>query len=129
MAICILNGEQFKYEFDLFSAFNSEDAETAAKESGFFNIINLIEKELKDNGLLSSLFVEFNLMGSLLSTDRPDKLNSLVYIRQEEDSGFAEKIKKYSDSIISDFVKNKHFTLSFIQMFLLIHYTLKYVIL
>ena len=122
MAISIISREEPNYQYDLFSAFNSDNAEMAAKKSGFLDInktsgsqdiIGIIEEELDKYGLLSSLFVEFNLVGSLLEPDNPDKLNSLVYIRQENGSNFSQNIKKYSDSIIKEFANKRKYTLFF----------------
>lgn len=122
MAISIISREEPNYQYDLFSAFNSDNAEMAAKKSGFLDInktsgsqdiIGIIEEELDKYGLLSSLFVEFNLVGSLLEPDNPDKLNSLVYIRQENGSNFSQCIKKYSDSIIKEFANKRKYTLFF----------------
>lgn len=112
MAINIINSEDNKYRYDLDAAFKSNNIEFAAEKSGFLHIVSIIEEELKKEGLLSSLFVEFNLVGTILALDTPNKLNSLVYIR-EGDLHFADRIKKYSDSIIDQFVKEREYTLFF----------------
>lgn len=112
MAINVINSEDYKYRFDLAAAFKSDDIGFTAENSGFLYMVSLIEDELKKRNLLSSLFVEFNLVGTILAPDTPNKLNSLVYIR-EGDPCFADKIKKYSDSIIEQFVKERKYTLFF----------------
>lgn len=112
MAINIISSESYKYKYDLAAAFSSQDVEYTAEKSGFFHILKIIEEELKEKNLLSSIFVEFNLVGTILSPDTPNKLNSLVYIRENE-SGFAENIKCFSNSIINHFIKKRNYTLFF----------------
>ena len=112
MAINAISLEDYKYRFDLAAAFSSDDIKITAKKSGFLHIVDLIEDELRKKNLLSSLFVEFNLVGTILAPDTPNKLNSLVYIR-EGNPHFADRIKNYSDSIIEQFVKERKYTLFF----------------
>lgn len=112
MAINRISKESYKYKYDLAAAFNNNDIKYTAKKSGFFHILQIIIDELKDKNLLSSLFVEFNLVGTILSPDSPNKLNSLVYIR-ENDLNFADNIKCYSDSIINQFIEERNYTLFF----------------
>ena len=102
--------------YDFASAIFDNDIFSTFTKSGLHDIACIIQKELFDRDLLDSVFVEFNVIGTLLDEKAPNILNRLVYIREGENSpGFSSNITKYSEQIVNELEEgihdNKKFTL------------------
>lgn len=105
--------------YDFASAIFEKDIFSTFLKSGLLDVANIVQKELSDRNLLGSLFIEMNIIGTLLEDKEPDILNSLVYIREgmkpdKEESltpNFARNVQLYSNPIINALKKKHGFTI------------------
>lgn len=106
-------------KYDFASAIFDKNIINTFVKSGLHDVAKIIQKELADRNLLDSLFIEMNIIGTLLEEKNPNMLNSLVYIREglkqnEEESStphFAENVQKYSNAIIKELYKKFGYTI------------------
>jgi len=95
--------------YDFASAIFDNDIFSTFTKSGLHDIACIIQKELFERNLLDSVFVEFNVIGTLLDEKAPNILNRLVYIREGEESpGFSSNITKYSEQIVNELEDGTH---------------------
>lgn len=116
----IKNSELYSSEkYDFASAIFDDDILATYTKSGLHEISTIIQKELSSRGLLDSLFIELNIIGTLLEEKTPNVLNSLTFIREGyTDDGvesttplFADNVKLYSNPIIRKLYKKFGYTI------------------
>ena len=106
-------------KYDFASAIFDKNIINTFVKSGLHDVAKIVQKELADRNLLDSIFIEMNIIGTLLEEKKPDMLNSLVYIREglkqngEESSTphFAENVQTYSNAIIKELYKRFGYTI------------------
>lgn len=107
-------------QFDFASA--TKDILETYYKSGLFDVAKIVQKELYDRKLLGSLFIEMNIIGTLLDTKEPNILNSLVYIGEgikQDKKGenysvtpnFADNVQTYSNAVIKALERKYGFSL------------------
>lgn len=107
-------------QFDFASA--TKDILETYYKSGLYDVAKIVQKELYDRMLLGSLFIEMNIIGTLLDTKEPNILNSLVYIgegiKQDKKGGsysvtpnFADNVQTYSNAVIKALERKYGFSL------------------
>lgn len=95
--------------YDFASAIFDNDIFGTFTKSGLHDIACIIQKELFDRRLLDSVFIEFNVIGTLLDEKGPNILNRLMYIREgDEAPGFSTNVIKYSEQIVKELENGEH---------------------
>lgn len=109
-------------QFDFASAIYDKNILETFYKSGLLDVANIVQKELNDRKLLGSLFIEMNIIGTLLEAKEPNILNSLVYIREglkQDEKGdsysitpnFTDNVQTYSNAVIKALERKYHFSL------------------
>lgn len=104
-------------KYDFASAIFDKNIVGTFTKSGMHDVACIIQKELFKRDLLDSLFIELNLIGTLLEEKSPNVLNSLTFIREQPSkdghltSEFARNVQKYSNAIIKELYSQHGFTI------------------
>ena len=101
----------YKDKINISDALCGQDNLKIYEKSGLKKVAGIIKKALNDRGILHSVFIEFNILGTILDLTAPEKLNSFVYILDPSlDKNFSRNVQLYATPIIN-WLFNEQYTL------------------